>query len=213
MISIINKGLDTNVQVSRYTNSIIVSYNKNLSLWDIKLDQLTILVLLNAFGTLLNFLSRRVSGKRYAFLVLCTRKSTRKFIYYGYKRKEKEREGRERNGGVSYDQVIIRNKINIAKEIIKKKQRNDKTILPSNYAQMKKGKGRGGGENNGANSFIIHEFFKVIINVGITRIVSYLFPFFYFFFFSLLNSKKGIGINFHMQHISHYTYMFSSKNN
>lgn len=124
--------------------------------------------------------------------------------------KEKKRRGRgegerERNGGVSYDQVIIRNKINIAKEIIKKKQRNDKTILPSNYAQMKKGKGRGGGENNGANSFIIHEFFKVIINVGITRIVSYLFPFFYFFFFSLLNSKKGIGINFHMQHISHYT--------
>lgn len=193
MISIINKGLDTNVQVSRYTNSIIVSYNKNLSLWDIKLDQLTILVLLNAFGTLLNFLSRRVSGKRYAFLVLCTRKSTRKFIYYGYKRKEKEREGRERNEGVSYDQVIIRNKINIAKEIIKKKQRNDKTILPSNYAQMKKGKGRGGGENNGANSFIIHEFFKVIINVGITRIVSYLFPFFYFFFFlSSIRKKESV---------------------
>lgn len=64
--------------------------------------------------------------------------------------KEKKRRGRgegerERNGGVSYDRVIIRNKINIAKEIIKKKQRNDKTILPSNYAQMKKGKGRGGG--------------------------------------------------------------------
>lgn len=112
--------------------------------------------------------------------------------------KEKKRRGRgegerERNGGVSYDQVIIRNKINIAKEIIKKKQRNDKTILPSNYAQMKKGKGRGGGENNGANSFIIHEFFKVIINVGITRIVSYLFPFFYFFFFlSSIRKKESV---------------------
>lgn len=133
--------------------------------------------------------------------------------------KEKKRRGRgegerEKRGSFVRSSNIIRNKINIAKEIIKKKQRNDKTILPSNYAQMKKGKGRGGGgENNGANSFIIHEFFKVIINVGITRIVSYLFPFFYFFFFSLLNSKKGIGINFHMQHISHYTYMFSSKNN
>lgn len=133
--------------------------------------------------------------------------------------KEKKRRGRgegerERNGGVSYDQVIIRNKINIAKEIIKKKQRNDKTILPSNYAQMKKGKGRGGGgENNGANSFIIHEFFKVIINVGITRIVSYLFPFFYFFFFSPQFEKRNRYKFSHATHIALHTYMFSSKNN
>lgn len=195
MISIINKGLDTNVQVSRYTNSIIVSYNKNLSLWDIKLDQLTILVLLNASGTLLNFLSRRVSGKRYAFLVLCTRKSTRKFIYYGYKRKEKERErrGREREMGVSYDQVIIRNKINIAKEIIKKKQRNDKTILPSNYAQMKKGKGRGGRKQ--WSKLIYHSW---IFQSYYQRwhyphcIVPLSFFFFIFFFLSSIRKKESV---------------------
>lgn len=64
--------------------------------------------------------------------------------------KEKKRRGRgegerEKRGSFVRSSNIIRNKINIAKEIIKKKQRNDKTILPSNYAQMKKGKGRGGG--------------------------------------------------------------------
>lgn len=212
MISIINKGLDTNVQVSRYTNSIIVSYNKNLSLWDIKLDQLTILVLLNAFGTLLNFLSRRVSGKRYAFLVLCTRKSSRKFIYYGYKRKEKEREGRERNGGVSYDQVIIRNKINIAKEIIKKKQRNDKTILPSNYAQMKKGKGRGGGEKTMEQTHLsFMNFSKLLSTLALPALYRTSFLFFIFFFFSPQFEKRNRYKFSHATHIALHVYVFVQK--
>lgn len=131
--------------------------------------------------------------------------------------KEKKRRGRgegerEKRGSFVRSSNIIRNKINIAKEIIKKKQRNDKTILPSNYAQMKKGKGRGGEKTMEQTHLSFMNFSKLLSTLALPALYRTSFLFF-IFFFSLLNSKKGIGINFHMQHISHYTYMFSSKNN
>lgn len=49
-------------------------------------------------------------------------------------------------------------------------------------------------------------FSKLLSTLALPALYRTSFLFFYFFF-SLLNSKKGIGINFHMQHISHYTYI------
>lgn len=133
---------------------------------------------------------------------------------YGYKKKRK-------GGGekVSYDQIIIiRNKINIAKEIIEKQRKTIKTILPSNYAQLRKGRGGEEGRRRKQWSKLIYHswIFQSYYQHYPHCIV--LFPFFFFFFLSSIR-KKEIGYKFsHAIHISlcMYVYiyiLFSSKNN
>lgn len=123
---------------------------------------------------------------------------------YGYKKKRK-------GGGekVSYDQIIIiRNKINIAKEIIAKQRKTIKTILPSNYAQLRKGRGEGGGEEKTMEqtylSFV--NFSKLLSTLpALYRTLS----FFFFFFFLSSIRKKEIGYKFsHAIHISLCMYVY-----
>lgn len=113
--------------------------------------------------------------------------------------KEKKRRGRgegerEKRGSFVRSSNIIRNKINIAKEIIKKKQRNDKTILPSNYAQMKKGKGRGEGEKTMEQTHLsFMNFSKLLSTLALPALYRTSFLFFIFFFFlSSIRKKESV---------------------